>query len=131
MSYTLTDDAETVIRDADGASIPADERNVDWQAYQAWLADGNTPNPYVAPPAPPAVLTYLQFEALFTTAENTAILTAAQSNVALFRWLLRATGSSAIDLGNAEVKAGLDALVAAGLITADREIAILAGQAPA
>lgn len=38
---------EGVRRDADGAFIPADPQNVDWQAYRAWLAAGNTP---AAPP---------------------------------------------------------------------------------
>lgn len=31
-----------VIRDADGATIPDDPDNADWQAYDAWMEAGNT-----------------------------------------------------------------------------------------
>jgi len=78
----------------------------------------------------PAVVPYLQFRALFTAAENQAIMTAAQSNHAVLDWLLQAAGASVINLGDPQTKAGLDALVAGGLLAAARETAILANQAP-
>ena len=34
-----------VLRIEDGASIPFDPANTDYQAYLAWVAQGNTPLP--------------------------------------------------------------------------------------
>jgi hypothetical protein len=49
MTYQLTT-GDTIIRLADNAFIPKDERNIDYQEYQQWLAAGNTPDPAPAPP---------------------------------------------------------------------------------
>ena len=49
--YQLTN-STSILRLADGACIPADEANIDYCAYRAWVKDGNTPEPAPAPPVP-------------------------------------------------------------------------------
>lgn len=44
MSYQLTHEGE-ILRLSDRARIPLDPRNVDYRAYLAWFAAGNTPLP--------------------------------------------------------------------------------------
>ena len=63
--YSLTN--STCILRSDGWLIPADPAHPFYQEYLEWLAEGNTPEPYVAPPTPiPATVT--RFQALATLA---------------------------------------------------------------
>jgi hypothetical protein len=52
MTFQLTA-SECILRTTDNAFIPPDPENLDYQEYQAWVAAGNTPLPYVPPEKPP------------------------------------------------------------------------------
>lgn len=74
-------------------------------------------------------LTFLQFMALFSSAEQGAIVSSTDTQVKLF--LLMATGAGALDLGNPEVVSGVNYLASLGLIAAARVAVILSGAPPA
>jgi hypothetical protein len=44
--YQLVKDQPNIVRRlADGAGIPFDPANTDYQAYLKWVSEGNTPTP--------------------------------------------------------------------------------------
>jgi hypothetical protein len=56
-TYTLMSGGSGVVR-SDGAAIPADLNNSDYQAYLAWVAAGNTATPVPGPSQAQQVATY-------------------------------------------------------------------------
>ncbi len=76
MTYTLIANSISVTRDADGACIPAASGNVDWHAYQAWLAAGKTPTPAPMPPTPIPNCALWQLQSVMTAAQWAQVTTA-------------------------------------------------------
>jgi hypothetical protein len=116
------------------------------ETYVAWLASGNKPtkipteaelNDVLLAQYPagalhgPKIISSLSFLGRFTSDESSAIQTAALANpptmqsLALHLYLLQLGAATVVDLTSPLTAAGLDALVAAGLLTADRKTAIL------
>jgi hypothetical protein len=75
MTYTLTQ-TSAIIRNADGAAIPADPLNMDYAAYLAWVEAGGVPNPAPTPPAPVPSCQLWQLQAVMPPAQWASVMAA-------------------------------------------------------
>lgn len=124
-SYQLTQSGTTILREVDGAYIPAAPANADYVTYLAWLAAGNTPDP--APVIPnPSIIPVPAFWARFTAAEQAAIEAAAVLNPSIAQTMTFALAVGQVNLLTGPlVLAWMASLVTGGVITAARSAVIL------
>lgn len=91
------------------------------EVSQAEAATFVSPSPSVAPRFVP-----LEFLDLFTEAEQLAVVQATLSNAAVKLWYDRVLAATYITLDDPRVETGLAALTAAGLLSEERKLAVLA-----
>ena len=108
--YQLTQGA-SVTRRSDGLSIPDDPANRDRAEYEAWLANGNTPDPDVQV-APPAQLLSQDLIAKLTDADNAKIKAAVDANIKFWGlWSALQAQAAPMDVESDRFKTGWAALV--------------------
>lgn len=93
---------------------------------RACAGDFGAIGPYVAAPVIPRSLSSLQFIERFTESEQLAIVTASMQVPAIKLWYDKLLSASDVVQTDPRLIAGMDALVAAGLITAERSVEVLA-----
>lgn len=111
-TYTTTLGSTSLLR-SDGATIPLDPANTDYQAYLAWVAAGNTPTPA---PAPTAAQQWAAYQALARAALDRSDVTMARVTEAVALGLNSSTGADVVAYVN--WRRGLRAIVGASSGTA-------------
>jgi hypothetical protein len=107
-----------------------DEQWQEWlgnQYTRAWRNDTlvtvGPPPPRPIPPVPPSPRQWLE---RLSPEKQAAIASGGLANAAVLLWLLKASGSSTIDVTLQETIDGVAALVSAGILTADDQAVLLA-----
>lgn len=121
--YQLTS-GTSIMRKTDGAMIPTDPGNLDYQAYLVWTAAGNKPDPAPVPP-PATQIQAAAFLARFTPVEQAAVQQAALANQQIALGLTMGLAQGYVDLTSPVLAAWMAALVTAGAITAARSAVIM------
>jgi hypothetical protein len=124
MAYTYALIDQPGVLRSDGAIIPLDASNMDYQGFLQWVAAGNTPTPPPVPP-PPVNISAGDFLNFFTPTEQQAVQTACLASPTLMLGLTMGLAQGTINLTSPVLAQWMAGLVTAGAITQARSTAIL------
>ena len=124
-TYTWGSTPQILVRGSDGVSIPTDAGNRDYQQFLLWQASGKTVSAFIPPPAAPRSWTPYEFYQKFTASERKALKSSTDEQVQ--EWVTDLQLFQVVYPDSSEFKVAMDYLVTAGVLTSDREAAIIAG----
>lgn len=105
-------DMDTIVRVSDGATIPNDPANRDRAEFDAWIAAGGVPEPYIVPAPEPAAFLSQDLMAQFTADDAAKIKAAVETNPQFWLlWSAMQAQKDPMQISNARFLAGWSALV--------------------
>tara|TARA_R110000803_G_scaffold34529_1_gene75306 strand:- start:3235 stop:3627 length:393 start_codon:yes stop_codon:yes gene_type:complete len=107
-------------------TVPMAEGNRHYQEVQDWIALGNTPEAEVEVTQYKTQFTSIEYLDKFTEAEQVAIVTATTASIDIKRFYDKVLAANFIDVEDVMTVGGLDALIASGVLVAERKAVILA-----
>lgn len=119
-----------------GDNMPQDAIEIDYVLYVEVVNDRPANKTVVAgpgglpiladiPATVPASCTSLEYLDRFTQAEQESVVTAGMTNAAVRLWYDKLIAAQEVVFADQRVSAGLDALISAGLLAADRKAVLL------
>ena len=119
--YQLTP-SDTILRLSDNAYIPQAPGNRDYREYLDWLAEGNTPAPYVAPPPSPDYLAF--WDALMGSTVYASIRTQSMASLpmnTLATEFIALIGDAKAGRANeAAIQQSMEAILTTGIFTEEQ-----------
>lgn len=121
-----------IIRESDGATIPADHGNCDFAEYLRWIEGGNRADiEDETPLSHPRYYGNDKLDKQFTRAEQEAVVTASMTDPVVKLMYDRLLGAAYLSYEDPETEEGLELLVRKGLLKPERKAEIVAAMQPA